>query len=144
MNEVDRACQAIRSAAYDEALAARLGLNPTDLRCLELVIAEPGITAGRLAEQADLTTGAVTGVLDRLERAGFVRRRPDPADRRSVTISAVEARARELLDAVEPLTRAVGAVLDRLSASNRKAVLGFLDTARGAVEQEGARLRARA
>ena len=61
MSDIYRACQAIRTAAYDEALADRLRLNPTDLRCYELVIEDPGITAGRLAERADLTTGAVTG-----------------------------------------------------------------------------------
>src|SRR5262245_64788560 len=113
MNDIDRACQAVRTAAYDEALADRLGLNPTDLRCLELVVAEPGITAGRLAERADLTTGAVTGVVDRLESAGFVRRQPDPADRRSVTVAPVDARAREVRDGLDPLARAVGPILDR-------------------------------
>jgi DNA-binding MarR family transcriptional regulator len=144
MNDTERACQVIRTAAYNEAVADRLGLNPTDLRCLELVIAEPGITAGRLADQAALTTGAVTGVLDRLERAGFVRREPDPADRRSVTISPVEARASELRDALEPLARAIASALDNASPRERAAVLGFLDAARVAVAQETARLRARA
>src|SRR5689334_22127675 len=127
MNDIERACQAIRTAAYDEALADRLGLNPTDLRCLELVIAGPGVTAGRLAELADLTTGAVTGVLDRLERAGFVRRQPDPADRRSVTIVPVEARVAEIRVAAQPLTRAIGTALDGLAPAERSAVLGFLD-----------------
>src|SRR5262245_15598039 len=144
MNDIDRACQAVRSPAYDEALADRLGLNPTDLRCLELVIAEPGVTAGRLAELADLTTGAVTGVVDRLERAGFVRRQPDPADRRSVTISPVEARSGDVRAALEPLTKAIAAALDGLPAEHRSAVSGFLDAARGAVHEETARLRARA
>jgi DNA-binding MarR family transcriptional regulator len=144
MNDINRACQAVRGAAYDEALADRLGLNPTDLRCLELVLAEPGITAGRLAERADLTTGAVTGVLDRLEGAGFVRRRPDPADRRSVTIVPVDARAGEVRAAVEPLSRAIAGVLDRLPAGERRAVIEFLDTADQAVHDETARMRASA
>jgi DNA-binding MarR family transcriptional regulator len=144
MNDIDRACQAIRTAAFDEALADRLGINPTDLLCLELVIAEPGITAGRIAERADLTTGAVTGVVDRLEAAGFVRRSPDPADRRSVTIAPVEHRAAELRSALQPLSRAIGGALDGLSAADRAAVLGFLDTASSAVRDETDRLRARA
>jgi DNA-binding MarR family transcriptional regulator len=144
MNDIDRACQAVRTAAYDEALADRLGLNPTDLRCLELVIAEPGITAGRLAERAELTTGAVTGVVDRLERADFVRRQPDPADRRSVTISPVEHRAGEVRAAVTPLARAVETALERLAGAEREAVVGFLDAATLAVHEETARLRARA
>jgi DNA-binding MarR family transcriptional regulator len=142
MNDIEHACQAIRSAAYDEALADRLDINVSDLRCLELVIAEPGITAGRLAEQADLTTGAVTGVLDRLERAGFVRRMPDPADRRSVTIAPVAARTGAVRDALAPLAKAVGGALDKLAAGERRAVLGFLDVASVAVHAETARLRA--
>ena len=144
MNDIDRACQAIRSAAYDEALADGLGLNSTDLRCLELVIANPGVTAGRLAELADLTTGAVTGVLDRLERGGFVRREPDPADRRSVTIAPVDAGAGAVRDALAPLARTIGGALEDLSAGERRAVLGFLDTASEAVRGETARLRAHA
>jgi DNA-binding MarR family transcriptional regulator len=142
MNDLDCACQAVRTAAFDEALAGRLGLNPTDLRCLELVIDEPGITAGRLAERADLTTGAVTGVLDRLERAGFVRRAPDPADRRSVTIAPVDAGAGAVRDALAPLARTIGGALDHLSTGERRVVLGFLDTASEAVRGETARLRA--
>lgn len=144
MNDIDRACQAVRTATYDEALADRLGLNPSDLRCLELVLAEPGITAGRLAEGADLTTGAVTGVLDRLEGAGFVRRQPDPADRRSVTIVPIDGRAKEVRDALGPLSRAIGAVLEPLPAAERQAVIRFLDAASGAVRDEAARLRVRA
>lgn len=144
MNDIDRTCQAVRTAAYDEALAARLGVNTTDLRCLELVIAEPGVTAGQLAERADLTSGAVTGVVDRLERAGFVRRRPDPADRRSVTIFPVEDRAGDVRAAVTPLARAVEAALDRLAAPERRAVVAFLDAAEIAVRDETARLRAQA
>jgi DNA-binding MarR family transcriptional regulator len=144
MSDLDRACQAIRSAAFDDALADRLGLNATDLRCLELVIAEPGLTAGRLAERATLTTGAVTGVLDRLESAGFVRRQPDPADRRSVTISAVDARAAEVRAALDPLSKAVAAALGKLSGGERSAVFEFLEATRAAVDEETARLRARA
>src|SRR5262245_16571283 len=107
MNDFERVRQALRSTAFDETLADHLGLNPTDLRCLEAVMAEPGLTAGRLAEASALTTGAVTGVLDRLERAGFVERRPDPADRRSVAIHPVEARAREVATAIRPLQTAL-------------------------------------
>ena len=69
-----------------EVVAASLGLNATDLRCLELASSEPEMTPTRLAELSDLTSGAVTGVLDRLERAGFVRREFDPSDRRRLLV----------------------------------------------------------
>ncbi|GAA4880267.1 MarR family winged helix-turn-helix transcriptional regulator [Kitasatospora terrestris] len=71
-------------------IAARLGLNVTDLTCLGFVIeaalAGEQLAAGDLAERAQLTTGAVTGVLNRLERAGYARREADPGDRRRVRV----------------------------------------------------------
>src|SRR5688500_5827036 len=84
------------SVATHEAVADRLGLNPTDLRCLGLATSEPGLTPTRLAELAGLTTGAITGVLDRLERAEFVRREPDPSDRRRLRVQLVPDRLGEL------------------------------------------------
>jgi len=142
MNEIDRICQAIRSAAYEEALAEHLGLNATDLRCLELAIGEPGLTPGRLADLSGLTTGAVTGVLDRLEATGFVERHPDPADRRSVAIHPSPTRARQLRDAEEPLQKAVRALLNRNRSGERAAIGDFLDAAVEVVAAEAARFRA--
>ncbi|MDO0926957.1 helix-turn-helix domain-containing protein [Streptomyces sp. TG1A-8] len=76
-----------------QELARRLGLNVTDLTCFGFVLeaGEELLTAGDLAARAHITTGAVTGVLNRLERAGYVTRRPDPADRRRVRVAAVPA-----------------------------------------------------
>ncbi|MET8801626.1 MarR family transcriptional regulator [Streptomyces sp. NPDC004546] len=74
-----------------QELARRLGLNVTDLTCFAFVL-EAGddlLTAGDLAARAHVTTGAVTGILNRLERAGYVTRRPDPTDRRRVRVAAV-------------------------------------------------------
>jgi DNA-binding MarR family transcriptional regulator len=141
MSDIDRIRQALRSTAYDEALAEHLSLNVTDLRCLELAIAEPGLTPGRLAELSGLTTGAVTGVLDRLERARFVERRPDPADRRSVAIHASPMRAREVQDATAPLDKAINTLLGKHSATERSAIGVFLEAGVGVVAGETARLR---
>ncbi|MEU6088718.1 helix-turn-helix domain-containing protein [Streptomyces sp. NPDC047085] len=76
-----------------QELARRLGLNVTDLTCFAFVLeaGEDLLTAGDLAARAHVTTGAVTGILNRLERAGYVTRRPDPADRRRVRVAAVPA-----------------------------------------------------
>jgi hypothetical protein len=63
-----------------------LSLAPTDLICMCLLQLNGPATPGWLAEKTGLTTGAVTGMIDRLERAGYVRRRPDPADRRRVIV----------------------------------------------------------
>ncbi|MFJ4687558.1 MarR family winged helix-turn-helix transcriptional regulator [Streptomyces sp. NPDC091377] len=74
-------------------IAQELGLNVTDLTCFGYVV-EAGdhlLTAGDLAVRAHVTTGAVTGILNRLERAGYVTRRPDPTDRRRVRVAAEPA-----------------------------------------------------
>jgi DNA-binding MarR family transcriptional regulator len=73
-------------AHYHGTLAAQLGLSPADHKAFDLVCATGSLTAGELAAHTQLTTGAVTGLVDRLERAGFVRRLPDPHDRRKVII----------------------------------------------------------
>lgn len=76
---------------FHTQVAEVLGLSISDYRCLEMVLrsTEP-VTAGALAEQSGLTTGAVTGVIDRLERAGYVNRVRDAHDRRRVLVHAVE------------------------------------------------------
>jgi DNA-binding MarR family transcriptional regulator len=76
--------------AFDNRAAEALGVNRTDLHCLNIVENRGGLTAGALATEAGLTTGAVTGVVDRLERAGYARRVPDPVDRRRVKIEVTD------------------------------------------------------
>lgn len=88
-----------QDAAFDNLAAERLGLNRTDLHCLNAIENAGGLTAGELGAAAGITSGAVTGVIDRLERAGFARRVPDPDDRRRVRIEATPefyARAGEI------------------------------------------------
>ena len=71
---------------YDEAVANAIGLNRTDMRCLDVLQLEGQMTAGHLAEATGLTTGAMTVALDRLERAGYARRVRDSGDRRRVLV----------------------------------------------------------
>jgi DNA-binding MarR family transcriptional regulator len=80
-----------QDSAFDNLAAQRLGVNDTDLHCLNIIENNNGISAGELADQSGLTPGAVTGVIDRLERAGYARRVPDPTDRRRVTIEVTPA-----------------------------------------------------
>ena len=67
--------------------AERIGVNVTDLNCLNIMALTGPMTAGDLARQTGLTTASITGVLDRLEEGGFVRRERDPKDRRRVIVS---------------------------------------------------------
>lgn len=72
----------------DERAAARFGVSRTDLRCLELLGAAGAMAPTELAAAVGFTTGGMTTVIDRLERAGYVRRRPDSHDRRKVIVEA--------------------------------------------------------
>ena len=77
--------------AFDSLAAEQLGVSETDLRCLNIIENSRGLSAGELAVQAGLTAGAVTGVIDRLEKATYARRIPDPDDRRRVRVEVTPA-----------------------------------------------------
>jgi DNA-binding MarR family transcriptional regulator len=74
---------------FGQTVANRAGISASDLECLDFLNLEGRVTAGRLAEVTGLTTGAITGVVDRLEQAGLVRRERDDNDRRKVFIATV-------------------------------------------------------
>jgi DNA-binding MarR family transcriptional regulator len=71
---------------FNQQVAERAGLHLTDMQCINLLELLGPVTPGKLAECTGLTTGGVTVMLDRLEKAGFVKRQPNPNDRRSVLI----------------------------------------------------------
>jgi DNA-binding MarR family transcriptional regulator len=84
----------------DEAAAVYLGINTTDGRAIDLIDQAGGrITAGELARELRLSTGAVTTIVDRLEKAGYARRVADPDDRRRVLIE-VTAKVRRLSEEI--------------------------------------------
>lgn len=74
---------------FFQAVAERSGMNLTDLQCVAILASTGPITAGQLAETMGLTTGAVTGVINRMERAGYVQRDKDPGDGRRVVVRPV-------------------------------------------------------
>ena len=74
---------------FHQAVADVLGLHITDHKCLDFIYRSGAIPAGRLAELTGLTTGAVTGIIDRLEDAGYVRRTNDPKDRRRTIVEPI-------------------------------------------------------
>ena len=80
------------SVMFRHALATRLGITVTDMECLDFLTDTGSATAGQLAEQTNLTTGAITSMIRRLERAGYVTAERDPADRRRVIVTLVPKR----------------------------------------------------
>src|SRR5439155_536756 len=79
----------LQGSFLGQTVAIRFGLSESDIETLEQLIDMGATTAGRLSELTGLTSGAVTRVIDRLEQAGYVRRIPDPADRRRVIVEVV-------------------------------------------------------
>jgi DNA-binding MarR family transcriptional regulator len=130
---------------FHAAVAERMGVSVTDAKCRSLLLQHGRMTAGDLARRAGLTTGAVTGVIDRLERARLVRRADDPSDRRRVVVEVVSnlKRDREISRLFEPMgTRVV-----RLATSHDERVqatlVEFLTKVSEILEEETARLQAR-
>lgn len=74
---------------FHQGVADVLGLHITDHKCLDFIYRFGAMPAGRLAELTGLTTGAVTGIIDRLEEAGYVRRTDDPKDRRRTIVEPI-------------------------------------------------------
>ena len=99
------------------AVSRRTGLSVTELEALYAIKQKQPITAGDIARTVGLTTGAVTGLLDRLQDAGLVRRANDPADRRRVLVTIVaDAKvAKKVQELYGPLTAAVGDIASELT-----------------------------
>lgn len=127
---------------YSQAVADRLGINTTDLECLDHISRGP-VAAGRLAELTGLTTGAVTGVIDRLERAGLARRERDAADRRKILVMATPAVARCVAPLFEPMERNAMSALSTYRDDELALLLDFLARASDAALVAMSELRAR-
>jgi DNA-binding transcriptional ArsR family regulator len=100
-----------------QAAADRIGLNATDLNCLNILSLGGAITAGQLAQHTGLTTASITGVVDRLEQAGYVRRERDTKDRRRVVIHLI----------IEPVLRDVVTVFGPMMAAWQQIAAGYTD-----------------
>jgi DNA-binding MarR family transcriptional regulator len=127
----------------DQVVADYLGLNRTDTRCLDIIERLDGVSAGRLASEAGLSTGAVTTVLDRLERAGYARRVQDPGDRRRVLVELTPAARRELQQLYAPLTDATMRQLEGYTTDEVSLVRDFLRDNRRLNEAHAERVRVR-
>jgi DNA-binding MarR family transcriptional regulator len=130
------------SVLFNQAIAERLGINATDLRCLDIISRAGPLTAGRLAELTSLTTGAITGVIDRLEQAGFAERKPDPTDRRRVIVGVVPGAMKRVGPLFAPLGEAMIEFCSRYSAEELATIVDFVTGLEPIMREETARVRA--
>ncbi|MCL2429464.1 MAG: MarR family transcriptional regulator [Alphaproteobacteria bacterium] len=131
-----------QSVLYSQAVADRLGINTTDLECLDYISRGP-LNAGRLAELTGLTTGAVTGVIDRLEHAGLARRQQDAGDRRRILVVATPAVAQRVAPLFEPMERNAMSALAMYRDDQLVLLLDFLKSASDAALVAMSELRVR-
>jgi DNA-binding MarR family transcriptional regulator len=115
-----------RAVVLHQAIAEQSGLNSTDLKCLDLARNERSLTAGRLAELTGMSTSAITTVLDRLEHAGVIERRRDPADRRKVIVAPTGRHEEATATVFAELGSRFGAVLDDYDDDQLDLMIGFL------------------
>jgi DNA-binding MarR family transcriptional regulator len=128
----------------DELMCQLLGINRTDARCLDILDQHGRMSAGDLAEASRLTTGAITAVIDRLERAGMARRVPDPKDRRRVLVEPTpEAYAAALELMVEPMIALWRPLGDRYTDDELRLFIDFTRRGRELQERHAEWLRVR-
>ena len=130
-----------QSVLISQAVSERFGLSSSDLECLDLALLSGGATAGEFAKATGLTTGAITGVIDRLERAGYVRRGRDPADRRKVIVRARPAMTRRIAPLYDSLQREMTAIWSTYSDEELALIADFLTRSCDLAVQEIAKLQ---
>jgi DNA-binding MarR family transcriptional regulator len=110
---------------FAQAVAEHAGISNSDMDCMDFLNMEGRMTAGRLAELTGLTTGAITGVIDRMEKAGFVRRERDDSDRRKVFIAPVPERLVEIGRFYVLMQRAMEKLSDGYTDAELKLLLRY-------------------
>lgn len=126
--EASRATQAYQSAVddLDAAVAERLGINRTDLRCLEILSTGLAVAPSLLGRRLGLTSGSVTAMLNRLERLGYVDRSPDPTDRRKVAVRMTPDAARKVWEIYGPIAEEGSRSLAHYTAPQLRIVIDYL------------------
>src|SRR6266700_6556920 len=125
---------------FHHAVAERLGLGPTDHKCLDLLRDRGAMAGSDLGAITGLTSGAITGVVARLERAGYLRRDPDPHDRRKQILLLALERS-PIQDVIDPLRRDVAALLENFDTHQLTAIAEFLARTTDLIYRHAALLR---
>lgn len=129
---------------HGQALAEAAGLHPTDWYALSVLDLAGPLTSGDLATRINLSTGATTRLIDRLERVGRVRRAPDPADRRRVVVEPVPDPAVDLDAILAPVRERIATLLADYSAAELRVLFDYFRRAAPAFEEAATELRRQA
>lgn len=126
---------------FHSAIAESLGLSTTDHKALDFIYRHAPLTAGRLAELTGLTTAAITGVIDRLEKAEFVKRKADPNDRRKVLIVPNPARQQDVYRLFSSLSKAIAELTSGYSDKELELIYDFVTKATEILREQTRNLR---
>jgi len=118
-----------QAVLISDLVATRVGINSTDLECLDLLQLAGSTTAGQMSAHSGLTTGATTAMIDRLERAGYVRRRRDAADRRVVVVEVLEHCGSDIAPLYQPIQKELEKLHARYSSRELAIVVRYLTEA---------------
>ena len=118
-----------QAVLISDLVATRVGINSTDLECLDLLQLNGPITAGQMSARSGLTTGATTAMIDRLERAGYVRRRRDSGDRRVVVVEVLEHCGLHIAPLYQPIQKDLEKLHARYSNRELEIVVRYLTEA---------------
>jgi len=118
-----------QAVLISDLVATRVGINSTDLECLDLLQLAGSTTAGQMSAHSGLTTGATTAMIDRLERAGYVRRRRDAADRRVVVVEVLEHCGSDIAPLYQPIQKELEKLHARYSNRELAIVVRYLTEA---------------
>jgi len=119
----------------DEAAAERLGISRSDFRSLDILSRGEALTPGQLATETGLTTGAVTALLDRLEKVGYVRRERDKLDRRKILVRPSRRATAEVWPIFRGVAQDAARILSGFSERDLATILRFLETNREAIRK---------
>jgi DNA-binding MarR family transcriptional regulator len=128
-----------RTLLYSHAAAGRLGLHPTDLTCLDLLLSRGPMTPGQLAAETGLTPGAITAAVDRLERKGHAKRERDPHDRRRVLVVA-QNRENQTAPVFEAMIAAASRLCAGYSDRDLRLIIRFAEQAGAMLHQQALEL----
>jgi DNA-binding MarR family transcriptional regulator len=125
---------------FHASVADRLGLNPTDAKVMSLLQRRGPVAAGEIAGCTGLTTASVTALVDRLARRDFVRRLPDPADRRRVLVDVTDQGRAHFERLLRSTARSLAELYDAYTVAQLEVVLDFLTRNAERLRDETARL----
>jgi DNA-binding MarR family transcriptional regulator len=114
------------SILYNQQIADRVGLHLTDVQCINILELMGPSTPGELARFTGLTTGGVTMMLDRLEKAGYLKREPNPRDRRSVVVHLNPAKVKKMQTFYIDINQRMATLLDETPERELRAVVKLL------------------